>query len=240
MIREIVKNILKTLEIPLTQNLEIDINTERIIRKLAKEGKIKNGIDIGVLDGDILRLFVKYMPNGLHSGIEPISEKFEKLKQQFEKNKNVSLFNYAAGEQNEKTKFFWVKSNPSYSGLRMRDYPKEEEIKEVAVEKRRLDDILEGKRKIDIIKIDVEGGEYGVLLGAEKILKQDKPILIFEFGLGAANHYSTSAKQMYELLTQFDYKIYTLKSWLKGQNYFDLQTFEENYKTNKHYYFIAE
>ncbi|HRP89751.1 MAG TPA: FkbM family methyltransferase [Edaphocola sp.] len=240
MIREIVKNILKTLEIPLTQNLEIDINTERIIRKLAKEGKIRNGVDIGVLDGDILRLFIKYMPSGKHSGIEPISEKFEKLKAVYGNDSNIYLYNYAAGEENEKTKFFWVTSNPSYSGLRKRDYPKEERISEIEVEKRRLDDILDRKRKVDIIKIDVEGGEYGVLLGAEKILKQDKPILIFEFGLGAANHYSTSAKQMYELLTQFDYKIYTLKSWLKGQNYFDLQTFEENYKTNKHYYFIAE
>jgi len=40
----------------------------------------------------------------------------------------------------------------------------------------RLDDILEGK-KVSLIKMDIEGAELNALMGAEKILKEQKPKL---------------------------------------------------------------
>jgi hypothetical protein len=134
-----------------------------------------------------------------------------------------------------------VVSNPSYSGLKKRDYPKSEEIKEIKVQVRKLDDILSRAKKIDLIKIDVEGAEYDVLQGATNILKEDKPVLIFEFGLGASNHYGVDAKKMYELLAiQHQYNIFTLKGWLRKESPLSQETLEDYYKTNKHYYFIAE
>lgn len=240
MIRDILKKVLKTLQIPLTENLAIDINTEKIVKQLAQQGKIKNCIDIGVLDGEILELFLKYMPNGTHSGVEPLPEKFELLKAKFKSNNNIHLYNYAAGSKNEESTFNLVVSNPSYSGLRKRDYPREEEVKEIKVQVARLDDIIKTENKIDLIKIDVEGAEYDVLLGADKILMRDKPKLIFEFGLGASNHYGVDASKMYALLDKYQYKIYTLSSWLKRTGHLTQEALVESYNTNKHYYFIAE
>ncbi len=240
MIREILKKVLKTLQIPLTENLAIDIRTEKIVKRLAQEGRVKNCVDIGVLDGEILELFLKYIPKGVHCGVEPLPEKFELLKAKFKSNKNIHLHNFAAGSKNEESTFNVVVSNPSYSGLRRRDYPKEEEVKEIKVQVGRLDDILAKEEKIDLIKIDVEGAEYDVLLGADRILSTHKPILIFEFGLGASNHYGVDATKMYKLLEKYQYKIYTLGDWLKGAKNLTQETLEESYRTNKHYYFIAE
>lgn len=240
MIRNLIKKVLKTLQIPLTENLAIDIRTEQIVKKLAQSGRIKNCVDIGVLDGEILELFLKFMPNGQHSGVEPLPEKFELLKVKFKDNPNVQLHNFAAGSKNEESTFNLVVSNPSYSGLKKRDYPREEEVKEIKVQVRKLDDILTQKVNIDLIKIDVEGAEYDVLLGANRILSEYKPILIFEFGLGASNHYGVDAQKLHALLDKYQYRIFTLGDWLKGQNNLSLESFEESYRTNKHYYFIAE
>ena len=43
-----------------------------------------------------------------------------------------------------------------------------------------LDDYFGEKEKITLLKIDVEGAEFGVLKGAERILRQHGPLLVFE------------------------------------------------------------
>ncbi len=43
---------------------------------------------------------------------------------------------------------------------------------------KRLDDLISGK--VDFIKIDVEGAEYQVLLGSQRILKEYKPVIFLE------------------------------------------------------------
>jgi FkbM family methyltransferase len=43
-----------------------------------------------------------------------------------------------------------------------------------------LDDYFDEKDKVALLKIDVEGAEFGVLKGAERILRQHAPLLVFE------------------------------------------------------------
>src|SRR5690606_41500762 len=45
-----------------------------------------------------------YIPDGTHSGVEPIPEKFELLKAKFKLNKNINLHNFAAGSKEEESK----------------------------------------------------------------------------------------------------------------------------------------
>ena len=44
-----------------------------------------------------------------------------------------------------------------------------------------LDAILAGGRKVDFIKIDVEGAEYNALLGCQETIVHDRPIIVSEF-----------------------------------------------------------
>lgn len=69
---------------------------------------------------------------------------------------------------------------------------------------RRIDDILAG-RKVDFIKMDIEGSEYRALVGAEKTLKSRPPILI-ELNEAALNACGSSARQVKEFLFDRGYK----------------------------------
>ena len=48
----------------------------------------------------------------------------------------------------------------------------------------RIDDVMNAPDRVDLVKIDVEGAEYGALLGAEATLRRCKPVLVSEFSPG--------------------------------------------------------
>ena len=68
------------------------------------------------------------------------------------------------------------------------------------------------------MKIDVEGAEFRVMKGGVNTLKRCKPLIIFEFGMGAAEFYESSPDQLYTFLTaECSMKISTLKGYLGDQ-----------------------
>jgi FkbM family methyltransferase len=71
-----------------------------------------------------------------------------------------------------------------------------------------LDDFiyLEGNRKPDIIKFDIEGGEVLAIQGMERILEELRPILLIEL------HGLEAAKEIWEKLMMFDYRFYKMES----------------------------
>jgi hypothetical protein len=78
-----------------------------------------------------------------------------------------------------------------------------------------------------------------VLKGAKEILTNDKPIIIFEFGLGASNFYGTTANEVFEYLNNLGFKISLLDKWIKKQPSLSQNDFEKIYSNNSEYYFIA-
>jgi FkbM family methyltransferase len=58
-------------------------------------------------------------------------------------------------------------------------------------------------RKIDLIKIDVEGAELDVLLGSRDILEKHKPVLLVEVHFGC----DWKPKTLYDLLRSFGYSL---------------------------------
>ncbi len=47
-----------------------------------------------------------------------------------------------------------------------------------------LDALIDENRRIDLVKIDVEGAEYNALLGAERLLARNRPVIVSEFSPG--------------------------------------------------------
>lgn len=88
--------------------------------------------------------------------------------------------------------------------------------KTTLVEVMRLDDIIKGK--VDILKVDTEGNDMNVLLGAERILRQNKNIALFTelfpVGLKAAGQ---SAKDYWELLESFGFGMTLLEGKGSGK-----------------------
>ncbi len=235
LIKDILRNILMFLHLDLSKNLLYDRLTHTIITKELKTSS--NCVDIGCHKGEILQLMQRHAPKGRLFAFEPIPELFEKLKRNHD---YAQVYPYALGRETSTATFQHVLDAPAYSGLQKRKYDVENpSIKEIEVEVEKLDNVIPEGQKIDFVKIDVEGGEYDVLQGAQGILAQSKPILLFEFGLGASDFYKTKPEDMFGLLKQYNYSIFTLKDYIRKQGALSEDRFKELYYANKEYYFIA-
>lgn len=234
---EKIKKLIKRSPIPLTKNHRYDLETKRIIRQLKSDS---NCVDVGCFKGEILKLMLEAAPLGQHFGLEPIPELFEELKRKFSHFEQCTLLNLAASNASGMSDFNFVTSNPSYSGLRRRDYDKpNERDRLIRVRTAKLDDLIPEEIQIDLVKIDVEGAELLVLEGAARLIEQQKPLVIFEHGLGASNHYDATPKQIYAFFTGKGMFVSNLGSYLKKRKKLSVREFEAQYHGKKHYYFIA-
>lgn len=221
----------------LTKNLEYDRLTKIIMRRTINPSS--NCIDVGCHKGEILDIILKLAPNGNHFAFEPIPNFYENLSLKYAK--IVSVFPFALADHEGNTSFQYVKNAPAYSGIKKRKYDIDNpEIEEINVELKKLDDLIPADVTIDFIKIDVEGAELGVLKGAKNLLLKYKPVIVFEFGLGASDFYNTKPADIYNLLVvEIGFQIYTLKTWLGNDAALSLKDFDQLFESQKEYYFIA-
>ncbi len=236
-IKSLIRSAFIFLHLDLTKNIEYDRLTELIIRRVLKSDS--NSIDVGCHKGEILDSVLKRSPNGKNFAFEPIPFLFNQLEKKY-KNKAL-IYPYALSDKTGQSSFQFVKNVPAYSGIKKRKYDiANPDIEEIKVELRTLDEIIPAEIEIDFIKIDVEGGEYGVLKGAKKLLKSSRPVVVFECGLGASDYYGTNPDELYEFFTkEIGLKVSTLKSYINDQKPLTLNEFSHYYETNKEYYFIA-
>jgi FkbM family methyltransferase len=211
--KDFIRELLIWFKLDLTRNIMYDRLTRIIIRQSLKpEDKC---VDIGCHKGEILNLFIKYAPKGVHYAFEPIPFLYDELKVKYKE--NALVFPFALAANSGESTFQIVKNALAYSGIKQRKYKlKNPEIEEVTVPLKTLDEVIPENEKIRLIKIDVEGGELGVLKGAKRVLRQNKPIVIFEFGKGASEFYNTYPTDIFHLLSvECHFKIYTLKSYIE-------------------------
>lgn len=235
--KNFLRETLNFLHLDLTKNLEYDRLTKVVMKKTISTSS--NCIDIGCHKGEILDIMLKLSPEGKHTGFEPIPYLFDNLKKKY--NNRASILPYALSDNNGTTTFQLVKNAPAYSGIKQRSYNIDNpDIEEIEVELKKLDDIIPADQKVDFIKIDVEGAELGVLKGSKELLIRNKPLIVFEFGLGASEYYETTPADIFDFICNvIGHRIYTLKSFLKGGSPLSLDQFDDIFNTNKEYYFVA-
>ena len=202
--------------------------------------KDSNCIDIGCFKGEILQEFLKRSPDGTHVAFEPIPGFYKALKKKF-KPKQLTIHNLALSDQTGVITFNYVVDAPAYSGIKKRDYDgKNPKVEVIEVTTDTLDHVLPADYHVDLIKIDVEGAEFKVLKGTYNTLKKSRPIIIFEFGLGASDFYKVTPEQFYEYIAEeCGYQIYQLENFLKDASPLKKDTFKEVYQSRKDYYFVA-
>jgi len=236
--KQLLKKIIHILPWPLTLSERYDRQTKAIIRKVCNEDSLC--IDVGCFKGDILRLMMDAAPKAKHIAFEPTPVQYDYLKNTF--NGKADIYPYALSHVNGTSTFNYVKTNPTYSGLVKRNYVQEEQIDEIQVEVRKLDDVVPAQRPVRLIKIDVEGGEFNVMRGAEQLLKAQHPYLIFEHGLGATDKYGFGPDDVYHyLVDQLGYRIMLMGDFLKNekQSGFTKAELSEQFHRAINCYFIA-
>ena len=212
-----------------------DFQTVELIHKHLREDS--NCIDIGANMGHILMEIVAAAPHGKHFAFEPIPDLYTDLKKKY--SKNTQVFNYALSSKKGNTTFNYYPGRPAVSGFRERNSIIQQEPTLLSVQMERLDDIIPADLKIDLVKIDVEGAEYEVLQGARNLLQKNKPLVLFECGLGGADIYGTTPDQIYELFTDCGLGVSTIEYFNARKQPFSREEFSGQFYKNYNIFFIA-
>ena len=136
--------------------------------------------DVGANEGDSITRFRNLFTNPQIHSFEPTEDLFKKIKKNFNLS-NLSLNNYALGKNKAKRNFYIynyhrvnsfypMENNSKYKKQRTKNNFENEKVKLVDVVS--IDDYcLKNKiSKINLLKIDTQGSEAEVLLGAKNFL----------------------------------------------------------------------
>jgi FkbM family methyltransferase len=201
-----------------------------------------NCVDVGAHTGTVLSEILAIAPDGFHFAFEPLPDAFDQLAASFGSRPNVSLHNVALSDAAGVSDFFHVVTNPGYSGLRRwKQYDRpNERIEKITVGTARMDDVVPRDIPIHFIKVDVEGGELGVFLGARATIERSRPWLVFEHGLGAADSFGTTPDDVYRLLVgEYGYAIALMDRWLVGDRPLGRAEFADHFYKKFDWYFMA-
>jgi FkbM family methyltransferase len=89
----------------------------------------------------------------------------------------------------------------------------------VRVETRSLDAILAATeiQRLDLIKIDVEGYEWPVFRGAEKVITRFRPHIVFEFNMEYASRGGGTSQLLDDYFRRHRYKLYAIgRNWAEA------------------------
>ena len=142
---------------------------------------------------------------------EPITSIYHQFNRSIFENDifSISTYNYALGDTNTVIPIYSNKINRGGSSLVVSS--ERSFLQNVKVV--RLDDVASsiGFERVDVMKIDVEGYEYSVLLGAQEVLKLHHPVLIIEFSPCFYNSIDVSiSEKIITLLTNSGYTIFDI------------------------------
>jgi FkbM family methyltransferase len=157
-------------------------------------------VDVGAHHGDVLALCRRLAPRGRHFAFEPIPELAAGLRRRFP---GVELHEVALTDESGAAPFHHVRTNSGYSGLRRRTFDRpNEQVEMISVRTARLDDVVPADQRVDFVKIDVEGAELQVLRGGIRTISRWRPVIVFEHGRGAAEHYGTTPAMVHHFLVE--------------------------------------
>ncbi len=166
-------------------------------------------MDIGANIGFTTLNFARRCCQGFVYAYEPDLFSFNRLKQNISLNPfpNVSIIRKGLGEFTSAQE--WIRLNPHHSGM---NHIRRATTKVSALDKIdvvRLDDeVASGNlKKVDLIKIDVEGYELNVVLGALDTIRKFKPILFIELIEKNLKQYGKSSESLVKLMRGLGYRV---------------------------------
>ena len=187
---------------------------ELIQTKLDNKGVF---VDVGAQVG-LYTLTAKYYPQIQYHSFEPFPESLRILKQNIDLNQltNVKVYDFALSNVNAKVPFSTCKSHNGLHTLG-NNPTRFSDVEKIEIETKKLDDI-ENLDCIDYMKMDTEGWEYFVLLGALKKIKSYPPKVI-QLEVNHINLAQTNVTQM-QLLDLMKELGYTVEKVMSDEQFF--------------------
>ncbi len=166
---------------------EFEVRETHFVRTTLQPGQVF--VDVGANAGYYTLLASRLVGN---TGLVVAFEPSPRIRAQLERNvhlnglENVSIRSQAIAREQGQARFF-ESADPRNSGIASLRPGEGREAKPLTVETTTLDAVAAGLgRRIDLLKIDVEGAELDVIAGGERTLSApDAPTIVFEhFGDG--------------------------------------------------------
>lgn len=190
----------------------IETSGETMVMSIIEEDSIV--FDVGAHTGEWSLNALKTQPNINLFAFEPIPILAEALRTNL-KNKPVSIHQLVLSNINDFLSFCYYPKNPGLSTLHPR-LSVETQLNltkdTLLVEAVTIDSFCNQNNisHIDFIKIDTEGNELNVLLGAQNLLENASINAIqFEYG-GCYKDSNTTLQSVFEYLTDLEYSIYRI------------------------------
>jgi FkbM family methyltransferase len=178
-----------------------DLLATKLVTTICKPGA--TFVDVGAHIGSIISEVKHNIPSARIVAVEAIPDKVEKLQQYFP---FAEIHSCAVGESTANISFFINTLQSGYSSLARPINGNEKSIVEITVPIKRLDDLVLSN-DVDVIKIDVEGAELGVLRGSVNILDRCRPTIMFESSPQSDIGLGYTKEALYEFLASKGYSI---------------------------------
>lgn len=191
-----------------------EFETDLILKQVKQDSVV---VDVGANIGYYTLLLAKTVKRVY--AIEPEEETFEILRKNVEANnlENVVLIKAAASDKKGVTNL--IKSEDNFGDHKI-GLKGKEKVKTI-----RLDDLLTGEKKIDLIKIDTQGYEEKVIMGAKEIIKKQSPTLFLEYTPNGSKKMLNYLRSIYKWIRTIDYWFYICRKGVtinKKTGYADL------------------
>lgn len=215
---------------PIIGHFKINVNTKNFIdanifytgdyepylkvkfKELIKEGDII--LDVGANIGFHTLYFAELTGKmGKVIAFEPIPINFNALQKNINLNdfNQILIINKALGNTNTLLNIHINPETQNPGAFNLFD----DGVKNLTIACVRGDDYLNesGSRRVDFIKVDVEGFELEVFKGLEQTIKQFMPIIIFEYDKNYQAKINDDPKAIFHFLSKFAYMFFTLDGY---------------------------
>ncbi len=131
---------------------------------------------------------------------------------------NVTVHEVALSDEAGQAEFVIALERPEESGLKERVYNGPTRLEKVQVKLEKLDSMALGEPRF--IKLDTEGAEYKVLLGARDTIARARPVVAFEFGLQSYGAYGVDPNDVFTYFESLGYEMFSIHGDLLAQHEF--------------------
>jgi FkbM family methyltransferase len=187
-----------------------DLGDLRYLWRILRPGMVF--FDIGAHHGLYTLVAAKRLgADGTVVAFEPSAREFRRLRLHLRLNgmRSVRAEPIAVGAMASKQNFFQVISGDNTRGG-LRPPASSDRVSETSVETTRLDDYVArlALDRVDLVKLDVEGGELEVLQGASSVLAKFRPIFICEVLDATTQVWGYNAREIVLMFQRFDFQIF--------------------------------
>lgn len=175
-------------------------------------------VDVGANMGEFTLFAAKRIRSGTVFAFEPVPSLFSLLNENIALNNfsHVQTFNLALSDNSGHMVMYSSVDSVVHTGVNeglgsiFRSDLRNEMVAEVEV--KTLDSLLEGVKRINIIKIDVEGAELLVLRGAQETIRQHKPAILIEINRNALKAAGHTPDMLLDELAELGYRFELIRN----------------------------